>query len=132
MRARSEVMSVLAPLAAAPSVVLALAASASSMSERPKVERSASDAAPLPVKYGNLSVALVSPARAESSTSNACTSVPMTSPSAVCAPDALVAPVPPTLMPMVLEAETAPVELVVSIPDGEPETVRLVVDAVPK
>ena len=43
-----------------------------------------------------------------------------------------VAPVPPTLTASVVEAETVPEELVTSTPEGEPLTVRLVVEAVPK
>ena len=53
-------------------------------------------------------------------------------PSAVRAPLAVVAPVPPKLRPRVVEAETTPEESVVRMPEGEPETVRLEVDAVSK
>ena len=41
-------------------------------------------------------------------------------------------PVPPTLAARVDDAETTPVALVVRRPEGEPETVRFVVLAVPK
>ena len=39
---------------------------------------------------------------------------------------------PPTFTPRVVEAETTPLPFVVSMPEGEPETVRFVVLAVPK
>ena len=70
----------LPPSVVAPRVVLAVAALASSISERPKDVRVASAAVPKPVKYGTVSAADVSPAIAVSSASCACTFVPITRP----------------------------------------------------
>jgi hypothetical protein len=78
-----------------PSVVCAALASASSTKERPNEVNVANDAVPEPVKYGNLSAALVSPAIAASSTSYPWTFVPIARPRLLRAVAESVAPVPP-------------------------------------
>ena len=53
-------------------------------------------------------------------------------PRLVRAPLAVVAPVPPKLIPIVVDAEATPVAEVTRIPLGALEIVRFVVEAVPK
>lgn len=60
--------------------------------------KSAKAAVPDPVKYGSLSAAEVSPAKAASSASYACTFVPIANPRAVRAAEAVAPPVPPLAM----------------------------------